>query len=325
MWGDKMFLAGVDIGGTKCALSIGNADEKGNVEIVFKEKFPTQNPKDTLEKFCELMKNSEEKYPFSAIGISCGGPLDSKRGIVMSPPNLPGWDNVEVVKFFKDKFSVPCALQNDANACAFAEYKFGAGRGYKNIVFLTFGTGLGAGLILDGKLYSGTNDNAGECGHIRLAQSGPLGYGKEGSFEGFCSGGGIARLAQMKVKEKLDAGVEVAFCRDYTELESINAKLVAEYAVKGDELAKSIYNECGRRLGQGLSIIIDLLNPEVIIIGSIFTRSKELLWSECERVLKKEALPLCLDVCKILKSELSENIGDYAALSLALKALEEAK
>ena len=318
-----MYLAGVDIGGTKCALSIGKKDKDSDIEIVYKEKFETMEVQKTLEKFSELLKGAYLQYPFSAIGISCGGPLDSKRGVVMSPPNLPGWDNVEVVKHFTDEFSVPCALQNDANACAYAEYKFGAGRGYKNVVFLTFGTGLGAGLILDGKLYSGTNDNAGECGHIRLAEYGPLGFGKEGSFEGFCSGGGIARLAKQMVKERLDEGKTVEFCKDVSQLENVSAKLVAEYAKNGDEFAKSIYAQSGKRLGQGLSIIIDLLNPEAIIIGSIFTRSKELLWDECEKVLKKEALSPSLEVCKVLKSELGENIGDYAALAVALKALEE--
>lgn len=318
-----MILCGIDIGGTKCALSIGKADENGNIEILYKEKFETLPPNETLKKFGDILENQLETYKVEAIGISCGGPLDSKRGVIMSPPNLPGWDNVEAVKFFGNRFGVPTCIQNDANACAFAEYKFGAGRGYKNVVFLTFGTGLGAGLILDGKLYSGTNDNAGECGHIRLCDDGPVGYGKAGSFEGFCSGGGIANLGKIMTKAKLDKGEKVAFCKDETELDKINAKLIADYAYDGDEFAKSIYRESGRKLGMGLSILIDILNPEAIIIGSIFTRSKDLLWDECKKVIDKEALGLAADVCKVLPSGLSENIGDYAALSLALMAAEQ--
>lgn len=318
-----MILCGIDIGGTKCAISIGKADENGNIEILYKEKFETLPPCETLQKFGDLLENQLEIYKVEAIGISCGGPLDSKRGVIMSPPNLPGWDNIEAVKYFKDRFGVPTCIQNDANACAFAEYKFGAGRGYKNVVFLTFGTGLGAGLILDGKLYSGTNDNAGECGHIRLAEDGPVGFGKAGSFEGFCSGGGIAQLGKIMTKAKLDKGETVAFCKDETELDNINAKLIADYAYEGDEFAKSIYRESGRKLGMGLSILIDILNPEAIIIGSIFTRSRDLLWDECKKVIDKEALGLAADVCKVLTSELSENIGDYAALSLALMASEQ--
>ena len=317
-----MLLCGIDIGGTKCALSIGNADDKGNIEILYKEKFATLAPCETLEKFGDILDEQMKKYKAEAIGISCGGPLDSKKGVIMSPPNLPGWDNIEAVKYFKDRFGLPTVIQNDANACAYAEFKFGAGRGYNNVIFLTFGTGLGAGLILDGKLYSGTNDNAGECGHIRLASDGPVGFGKAGSFEGFCSGGGIAQLGKIMTKKKLDSGETVSFCKDESELDNINAKLIADSAESGDEFAKSIYAESGRRLGQGLSILIDLLNPEAIIIGSIFTRSKELLWDECKKVIDREALPMASEVCKVLTSELSENIGDYAALSLALMAAE---
>ena len=133
-----------------------------------------------------------------------------------------------------------------------------------------------------------------------------------------------AQLGRMMAKQKLDNGEEVAFCKNYDELDNISAKLIADYAYDGDEFAKSIYRESGRKLGYGLSILIDILNPEAIIIGSIFTRSKDLLWDECKKVIDKEALGLAADVCKVLKSELSENIGDYAALSLAVKAVEEA-
>ena len=109
-------------------------------------------------------------------------------------------------------------MQNDANAGAIAEWKYGAGKGYNNLIFLTFGTGMGAGLILNGKLYSGTTDLAGEVGHIRLAEMGPVGFGKAGSFEGFCSGGGIAQLAQIKVREKLQMGEKVSFCESIDDL-----------------------------------------------------------------------------------------------------------
>src|SRR5690606_15592063 len=139
----------------------------------------------------------------AAIGISCGGPLDSRRGVILSPPNLPGWDRIPVVEVFQQAFKVPVALQNDANAGALAEWLWGAGRGSHNMIFLTFGTGMGAGLILNGQLYSGTNDLAGEVGHIRLAPDGPVGYGKAGSFEGFCSGGGIKQLATDRAKMAL--------------------------------------------------------------------------------------------------------------------------
>ena len=118
----------------------------------------------------------------------------------MKPPSLPLWNNIEVVKYFEERFKIKTYLQNDANACAVAEWKHGAGMGSQNMIFLTFGTGFGAGLILDGKLYSGTNDNAGEIGHVRLTQNGPLGYNKRGSCEGYCSGSGIKRLSELMSK-----------------------------------------------------------------------------------------------------------------------------
>ena len=190
---------GLDIGGTKCAISTGVC-EGGTIKILSREEFPTSGLswRQVLDEFArriELQTSNFKLQTIGAIGISCGGPLDSKRGVIMSPPNLPGWDNVPVVDFFRERFGVPVAVQNDANACALAEYLYGSGRGVKNLVFMTFGTGLGAGIIIDGKLYSGANDNAGEIGHIRLAPTGPIGYNKEGSAEGFCSGAGIARLA----------------------------------------------------------------------------------------------------------------------------------
>ena len=171
---------GLDIGGTKCAISTGECRD-GSIEIRSREEFPTAGLswRQVLEEFARRIALLGEAP--GAIGISCGGPLDSRRGVIMSPPNLPGWDDVPVVKFFEDRFHVPVAVQNDANACALAEYLYGSGRGTRSMVFMTFGTGLGAGIVIDGKLYSGANDNAGEIGHIRLAPTGPVGYGKEGS------------------------------------------------------------------------------------------------------------------------------------------------
>lgn len=319
-----MLFCGIDIGGTKCAVSLGQMKDDGDFEILEKEKFATLSPYETLDKFAEILQRLLNGRKLNAIGISCGGPLDSKTGVIMSPPNLPGWDNIPAVDFFKERFGVPTIIQNDANACCYAEYKFGAGKGYNNVIFLTFGTGLGAGLILDGRLYSGTNDNAGECGHIRLAKDGPVGYGKAGSFEGFCSGGGIASLGRTMTLDKINKGEKVAFCPTLDDLDSINAKVIADYADAGDEFAKSIYAVSGRHLGMGLSVLIDILNPEVIIIGSIFSRSRNLLWEECKKVIDKEALPGAASVCKVVTSGLGEKIGDYAALSLAVKAFDDA-
>ena len=305
---------GIDIGGTKCALSVGECSADA-VKILHREEFPTKGLswQQVLEEFGRrkdaLLKSDEHvASPFSIanIGISCGGPLDSARGVIMSPPNLPGWDNVPVVKFFADRFKVPVHLQNDANACAYAEWKFGAGRGTKNMVFMTFGTGLGAGIIIDGKLYSGANDNAGEIGHIRLAPTGPVGYNKEGSAEGFCSGAGMTKLAFIRAREK---GVELP--------EDFNTKELFRRVDEGDAFCKAIFKESAAHLATILAYTIDIINPEAIVLGGVFMRQAERFMREIEPILEREALPFARKVCRITGAGLSENIGDYAALAVA--------
>jgi glucokinase len=320
-----MNLIGIDIGGTKCAVILGQIKEGGNIDVLDKIQFVTADFPGPLEMLPQLKngiseiakKHKLQIKDISSIGISCGGPLDSKKGIVLSPPNLPGWDEVPIIDFFEKRFSIPVAIQNDANACALAEWKFGAGRGTRNMVFLTFGTGLGAGLILDGKLYSGTNDNAGEVGHIRLDTFGPVGYGKSGSFEGFCSGGGIAQLARTLAMEKFQMGKKVAYCEGIHDLQEITTQRIAGYAVKGDPLALKVFETCGTYLGKGLSIIIDLLNPECIVLGSIYVRTSHLLIPSLQKSLEKESLPPARKVCRIVPAELDEKIGDIASLSVA--------
>lgn len=261
------------------------------------------------------MLDSPEGKNVKCIGISCGGPLNSKDGVILSPPNLPGWDNIEIVKLLQKKFGLPVAIQNDANACALAEWKWGAGKGSSNMIFLTFGTGLGAGLILDGKLYSGTNDMAGEVGHIRLEDDGPLGYGKAGSFEGFCSGGGIAGQAEMVLKHKFSPNLSAGG--------NVTARDVCLAASKGDAVALEILENSGRHLGMGLSILIDVLNPERIVIGSIFTRCGEYLEPAAQTVIARETLSAARNVCSVVPAELGEQIGDFASLSVALSCEEE--
>ena len=294
---------GLDIGGTKCAISSGVSCD-GKIDILSREEFPTaglswQQVLDEFAKRIEKLLDSRHTT-LSSIGISCGGPLDSKRGVIMSPPNLPGWDNVPVVDFFRERFGVPVAVQNDANACALAEYLYGSGRGgVKNLVFMTFGTGLGAGIVIDGELYSGANDNAGEIGHIRLAPTGPIGYNKEGSAEGFCSGAGIARLA--KIRKGLDLTTKEIFAR-------VRA---------GDPDCTDVFRESAEKLATILAFTIDILNPEVIALGGVFMRNADLFMPIVEPILEREALPLALKACRIVPAELGESIGDYAALAVA--------
>lgn len=185
---NSTYYLGIDIGGTKCAVVVGNA----KFEVLKKVQFPTRTQERGYEEVLqEFHRHITElflifpKEQFESIGISCGGPLDSVQGVIKSPPNLPGWDEVPIIDWFRKQYGIPTSLQNDANAGALAEWMMGAGQGTRNMVFLTFGTGMGAGLILNGQLYAGTNDLGGEVGHIRLADQGPVGFGKAGSFEGF--------------------------------------------------------------------------------------------------------------------------------------------
>lgn len=311
------YSVGLDIGGTKCAVSLGSVSDAG-VEIKFRQEFPTAGKswQEVLAIYTDKIQELTETFEIANIGISCGGPLDSKAGLIQSPPNLPGWDDVPIVQYFKDQFNVPVHVQNDANACALAEAKFGAGKGARNVVFMTFGTGLGAGIVIDGKLYSGTNDNAGEIGHIRLAPRGPKGYNKDGSAEGFCSGAGIARLAGIRARE---------YEMEYASSESaakaragdLTTKDIFGYVRAGDPFCTRIFKESAEKLATILAFTIDVLNPEVIVLGGVFMRNADLFMAEIEPILVREALPGALKVCRIVPAGIGENIGDYAALAVA--------
>lgn len=324
----QKYSLGFDIGGTKCAVVLGKGEipkEPDGGFIIDKLRFDTVQSRGWQIIVEELLSSAEEVLRRNNVsaeqvigcGISCGGPLDSKKGVIMCPPNLPDWDNVPLAEITEKRLGIKTCLQNDANACALAEWRFGAGRGTKNMVFLTFGTGMGAGLILNGRLYTGANDMAGEVGHIRLSETGPVGYGKSGSFEGYCSGGGIARLAKDVALKKLKSGVIPSFCPDEAHLDSITAKSVALAAAQGDETAVEVYNICGENLGRGLAVIVDILNPEAIVIGSIYERSSALLKEKMAEKLNEEALSQAAGVCRILPAQLGDSIGDYAALGVA--------
>lgn len=318
-------LIGIDIGGTKCAVSLAHVDR--GIHILDKYKFPScaHEGKDRMllrimEGVQEILhRNALESADLEAIGVSCGGPLDSKAGRVMSPPNLPGWDNVPLTDLLKERFSVPCFLQNDANACALVEWKLGAGRGSNDLIFLTMGTGMGAGIVSGGRLLTGASDLAGEVGHIRLSEQGPEGYGKAGSFEGWCSGGGIEKFVNAWTKETVSCGKTPEWTKDG--YETIDARILNEYAQAGNADALQLFGIIGEKLGSALSILVDAFNPEKIVIGSVFARAEKFIRPEMEKALKKEALPLAAKKLAVLPAETKESLGDYAAIMTALYAL----
>ena len=312
------YYAGLDIGGTKCAAVIGCVRDDGTIQVLEKEKFPTQgDPYAMVDTLCDALIRLKGEKNLSCVGVSCGGPLSSEKGLILSPPNLPGWDAIPICKIVEEKLKVSCRLQNDADACALAEWKFGAGRGTNHMVFLTCGTGFGAGLILGGRLYTGACDMAGEIGHVRASENGPVGYGKAGSYEGWCSGGGIAQVAKTVAIEQLQMGKTTAFCDSYEKIETISAKTVADAANSGDLLAMQVFKTCGTYLGRSLAMLIDLLNPEAIVLGSIYQRCENLLAEAVKAVIEKECLPGAAERCKVLPAVLGDSIGDIAALAVA--------
>jgi len=298
---------GLDIGGTKCALSV--PDETGGVREV--ARFATAGPAATLARFeTEIAQLGPGSAPL--FGISCGGPLDAARGLVLSPPNLPGWDRIAICEHFTRRFGGRAWLMNDANACALAEWQAGAGRGARNLIFLTMGTGMGAGLILDGRLYEGATGDAGEVGHLRLAPSGPVGFGKEGSFEGFCSGGGIARLARLRLPSWPGDTVLQNFVP-----EQITAADLGRAAEQGDAFACAVWQEVGTKLGEALALLVDVLNPDRIVIGSIYARCERLLAPAMQAALAREALGPSVAACRVVPAALGDQIGSHAAIAIA--------
>lgn len=312
------YYIGIDIGGTKTAVLL--IDENGNV--LQRTQTVTEVGKGAWktslagikEKIKQLMK--QEKV--ESIGISCGGPLNTKTGHILSPPNLPGWDNVPITKILQTEFNIPIYLENDANAGALAEWKFGAGKGHDNVIFLTFGTGLGAGIIVNGKLLNGTNDYGGEVGHIRLDDDGPIGYHKRGSFEGFCSGTGLAQMMSFELLCLAEEIGQKEMLAKYKMPGEVSGRDVVEWAKAKDELALKVVNKSGTYLGKGLSILIDIINPEIIIVGSMGVRLGDLLFEPARKIIGKEAVPGAAAVCKIVPAALGEAIGDYATLCVAL-------
>ena len=335
----EKYSLGFDIGGTKCAVVLaaqtndpGTAGQPAALpRILDRQSFATREadgPDEAVARLteaaravCRPLGNSQQPV---GVGIACGSPLDSRRGLILSPPNLPGWDRVPITERVCSALQMPAWLLNDADAGALAEWRYGAGQGCSNLVFITFGTGFGAGLILNGRLYPGVDDGAGEIGHIRVSPTGPVGYGKSGSLEGFCSGGGIAQLARMMVLEKTQMGQCVLFSEKAGGPECITAKTVGDAADQGDLLAQDILAVSGEYLGRGLAILLDLLNPERVIIGSIFARSRRWIWPAADAVLQRESLERTYRRCRVLPARLGEQIGDLAALSIAIEGAKGA-
>lgn len=298
------WIIGLDIGGTKTAVVAG--DRQGH--IIHREQFATDAGRGFDDVFSRMQESmtrvlSHVGAPPRAVSVSVGGPLDVLRGVIKSPPNLPGWRDVPLKEMLFRRFGIPVFVEHDGNAGALAEWFFGAGKGFGNIVFVTMGTGFGAGLILGGRLYRGTSDVAGEIGHVRVAEDGPDCYGKSGSLEGYGSGTGITRLARMM----------------YPSLwgEQVTVIDLHEAYREGSREAAAVFSRAATGLGRGLAIIADTLNPERIILGGLGMRLGDALVEPAMRVYAAESLPEARRVCEIVPALLGEKIGDIAALCAA--------
>ena len=259
-----------------------------------------------------------DKAKLGAIGVSCGGPLDQAAGVIQAPPNLASWIDVPITAILREEFALDCRLENDANAGAVAEHRFGAGQGTRHMIFLTMGTGFGAGVITDGRLLSGARGQAGEIGHIRLTADGPVGYNKAGSVEGWVSGGGMAQVAVHEVERAKEQAETTSLTAVLAEQGTLTAKDVSLAAERGDQLAARIIHETGNRLGEALAIVVDLFNPERIVIGGLAMRMGERLLGPARQTMEREALPASAAICQVVPAVLGESIGDVAAICVAM-------
>jgi glucokinase len=314
-------LIGVDIGGTKTAVLVSLKPPAALDRI----EFPTQpagGPEPALGLIKQgidglLSRHRLKRAAIRAIGVSCGGPLDRIRGVIQAPPNLSTWVDVPIKAILEDEFKAECHVENDANAGAVAEHRFGAGQGCQDMVFITMGTGFGAGIIINGRLYHGANDMAGEIGHVRLTRSGPIGYYKAGSVEGWVSGGGLAQVARQMVVAAQQRREKTVLTEYVRSGRPISAREVALAAQKGDAIATRIIHSTGKRLGAVLAVLVDILNPERIVIGGLAMRLGDLLLDPAREVIQREALLLSATTCRVVPAALGERIGDAAALAVA--------
>lgn len=316
----KNYVVGIDIGGTKLATVI--ADNTG--KIINKIRQPTyadKGPEYAIELLISMVyqttKNAKlELKDVSAIGVSCGGPLDTKTGIVYSPPNLPGWEAYPLKERLENQFSIPVTIENDANACALAEYRFGGGRGYDSVLYMTMSTGIGGGIVLNGEIYRGANDSAGEVGHQILLPDGPLcGCGKRGCLESLCSGPAIAKRAKDSIQKDSHTAILRLANGD---IDSVKSEHVLEAARQGDRLAQKLIDETAYYMGWGIANLVNILNPDIVLLGTIAIAAGDLLLEPIRATVSSYAMERPVEAVTIMPAMLGESLGDLAAISLVV-------
>ena len=315
------YVVGIDIGGTKLATVV--ADKDGN--ILQKVRKPTESEKGAHHAVQLLLEMVDEaidlaglrREDISGIGVSCGGPLDTKTGIIYSPPNLPGWDALPLKEMIESEFHIPTVIENDANASALAEARFGGGRGYDYVLYMTMSTGIGGGIIADGEIYHGANDSAGEVGHQILLPDGPLcGCGQYGCLEALCSGPAIARRAQEAIADQ--PHTKILALAD-GQIDRVRSEHVLQAARDSDALAIALVEETAYYMGWGIANLVNILNPQIVLLGTIAVAAGDLLLDPIRRTVTEMAMQRPLEIVKIMPAELGDSIGDLAAISLVIR------
>lgn len=308
---------GFDLGGTNMGASLVSLEGK----IIHTSECPTlshEPAENIIGRIKNLIKDcfeygKENNLEVISVGIGCPGLIDSNTGVVRFSPNIPSWNNVEIGKILSEEFHVPVSIDNDVRVAALGEYAFGAGRNYKNILCITVGTGVGGAIILDGKLMRGPSQSMGELGHMTLKSDGPkCGCGNNGCLEALASSTAIIREAN----EVLEKGLSPIMQKMVDEGQKVNAYLVTKAAEQGDKEASRIMRETGEWLGIGLSTVINLLNPEVIIIGGGVSLAGDVLFNPMKEEISKRALKIPREFVKIVPAELGDSAGMIGASTL---------
>ncbi len=316
----KKYLLGIDIGGTKLAGAL--ADSEGR--LLHKMRHPTEAHQGSQHVLDGIICLAQEvltqaniaSSDVSCIGVSCPGPVDCETGIMYSPPNLPGWGEVPLAEILQREFGIPARFENDANAAALAEHKFGAGVGYKNMVYLTMSTGIGGGIIIDGRIYRGAHGSAGEVGHQTLMPDGPLcGCGKRGCLEALCSGTALSRIIQGEVERHPES---LMLKLADGQAEKLAPPVLVAAAKAGDETALEIWETAGYHLGWGLANLANILDPEIFILGTIAIKAGELLLKPTRQALNKFIFNRHIPLPDLVPARLGDEIGEYGAIAVAL-------
>ena len=317
----EKYVVGIDIGGTKLATVV--ADSIG--EILSKVRKPTlaeKGPEYALQLLFDMVRETLElagltQESVSAIGVSCGGPLDTKTGVVYSPPNLPGWDALPLKAQLESEFQMPVTIENDANASALAEFRFGGGRGYNVVLYMTMSTGIGGGIVINGQIYHGANDSAGEVGHQVLLPDGPrCGCGKRGCLEALCSGPAIARRAQAAIQKQITETTLLNLAGGH--IEDVKSEHVLTAARTGDALALQLVDETAYYMGWGIANLVNILNPDIVLLGTIAIAAGDLLLNPIRKTVSDFAMVRPAEIVKIEPAQLGDTLGDLAAVALVI-------